>query len=122
MAGDSLPAALRGAQVTIAWVALAPRPPIGHNDWDWYGIYCCPSLRPFEPRLRSRQPERLALLRNPIPFLSRLSLLMPAFSLPALHGRLTPPFSAWERSYTRASSSRGFGSMLEPRYIVAPTT
>ena len=54
-------------------------------------------------------------------FLTPLSLLMPAFSLP------NPPRLAyaaaslgWERSPTTPPEGevRGFGSMLEPRYIV----
>ena len=54
-------------------------------------------------------------------FLTRLSLLMPAFSLPSAPRQASAAASPpWERSPTtpREREVRGFGSMLEPRYIV----
>ena len=44
---------------------------------------------------------------------------MPAFSLPSAPRQAYAAASqAWERSPTTPEGVRGFGSMLEPRYIV----
>ena len=54
-------------------------------------------------------------------FLTCLSLLVPAFSRPKPPRLAYAAASlAWERSPTTPSEDevRGFGSMLEPRYIV----
>ena len=121
--------ALRGyPRTTIAWVPLAyPVPPLVIAVGTWYWninqlsiAYAC------RPRLRSRLTlSRLALLRNPCAFgghVSHMSFVTHASILtshastaglpPPLRRRGNAPLPLHLREV------RGFGSMLEPRYIV----
>jgi hypothetical protein len=128
----SLPAALRGCpRSTNAWVALAyPVPPSVVTVATWYrNINLLAIAYACRPRLRSRLTlSRLALLRNPwafggrvshSPFVTRASILTSQRSTAGFRRRFatlgTLPYHS-ERS--KPLEVRGFGSMLEPRYIV----
>ena len=52
--------------------------------------------------------------------LTRLTLLMPAFALPAAPPGLTAPASSLDGTlpYPHLAVSRSFGERLKPRYIV----
>src|SRR5581483_3043531 len=113
---------------TIAWVPLAyPVPPSVIAVGTWYrNINLFSIAYAFRPRLRSRLTlSRLALLRNPWAFggrvfhsslVTRASILTSQASTaglpPPLHWRGNAPLPLHLREV------RGFGSMLEPRYIV----
>ena len=126
----SLPVALRGyPRSTIAWVPLAyPVPPLVIAVGTWYrNINLLSIAYACRPRLRSRLTlSRLALLRNPWAFgghVSHMSFVTRASILTSQRSTagLPPPLRcSWERSPTtpRKREVRGFGSMLEPRYIV----
>src|SRR5207253_3911730 len=87
---------------------------------------CCPSPTLFGLGLVPTNPEQISFTQEP------LGIRRASFSLafryscqhshfPALHGWLAAAASPpWERSPTtpRKREVRGFGSMLEPRYIV----
>src|SRR5579885_2239367 len=125
----SLPVALRGyPRSTIAWAGLAyPVPPLVIAVGTWYWninqlsiAYAC------RPRLRSRLTlSRLALLRNPwafggrvshSSFVTRASILTSQASTAGLPPPLRRPGNAPLPLHLREVC--GFGSMLEPRYIV----
>ena len=93
----------------------------------WYGNINPLSIAyAFRPRLRSRLTlRRLALLRNPWAFGGEVSSPLSRYScqhshFPALHGRFTPPLLRPGNAPLPLEQARvrGFGSMLEPRYIV----
>src|SRR3954452_14148509 len=125
----SLSLALRGyPRSTIAWVGLAyPVPPLVIAVGTWYWninqlsiAYAC------RPRLRSRLTlSRLALLRNPWAFgghVSHMSFVTRASILTSQRSTagLPPPLRCTGNAPLplRLREVRGFGSMLEPRYIV----
>ena len=129
----SLPAALRGYPgTTIARVSLAyPVPPSVIAVATWYrNINLSAIAYAFRPRLRSRLTlSRLALLRNPWAFgggvshpsfVTRASILTSQASTAGLRRRFagmgTLPYHS--ASVRRQCKVRGFGSKLEPRYIV----
>jgi hypothetical protein len=124
-----LPDVLRGYPgTTIARDPITyPVPPSVVTVATWYrNINLLSIAYAFRPRLRSRLTlSRLALLRNPWAFgggvshpsfVTRASILTSQPST-AAHAAASP---AWERSPTTppCDEVRGFGSLLEPRYIV----
>ena len=126
----SLPGALRGYPwTTIARDPLAyPVPPSVVATGTWYrNINRLSIAYAFRPRLRSRLTlSRLALLRNPwafgggvshSSFVTRASILTSQASTAGSRRRFaglgTLPYRS---AVTR--EARGFGSWLEPRYIV----
>ena len=126
----SLSPALHGyPRSTIAWVSLAyPVPPSVIAVGTWYrNINLLSIAYALRPRLRSRLTlSRLALLRNPwtfggrvshSPFVTHASILTSQRSTaglpPPLHRTGNAPLPLHARREVR-----GFGSMLEPRYIV----
>ena len=130
----SLPTALRGyPRTTSAWVSLAyPVPPSVIAVGTWYrNINRLSIAYAFRPRLRSRLTlGRLALPRNPwafgggvshSSFVTRASILTSQASTAGL-----PPPLQWPGNAPlplRAELEvRGFGSWLEPRYIVRART
>ena len=128
-----LPVALRGyPRTTIAWDPLAyPVPPSVIAVATWYrNINLLSIAYAFRPRLRSRLTlSRLALLRNPwafgggvshSSFVTRASILTSHASTAGFRRRFagmgTLPYHS--TAIRRSSEVRGFGSKLEPRYIV----
>src|SRR3954469_24833577 len=105
-----------------------PRPAIGDSGWDVVQEY-----QPVVHRLRlsasayvPTKPEQISLTQDPLGIRRTSFSLVFRYScqhshFPTLHGWLPPPLRrCWERSPTTPSEDevRGFGSMLEPRYIV----
>ena len=125
----SLWLALRGyPRSTIAWVGLTyPVPPsvIAVGTWYW-NINQLSIAYACRPRLRSRLTlSRLALLRNPwafggrvshTSFVTHASILTSQASTAGLRRRFTGMGTLPYHSIK--DEVRGFGSMLEPRYIV----
>src|SRR6266540_2783901 len=126
--------ALRGCpRTTIAWDSIAyPVPPSVIAVRTWYrNINLLSIAYAFRPRLRSRLTlSRLALLRNPwafgggvshSSFVTRASILTSHASTAGLppplrrHGNAPLPLKPNHEDVARV---RGFGSLLEPRYIV----
>ena len=126
----SLPVALRGYPwTTIARDPLAyPVPPSVIAVGTWYrNINRLAIAYAFRPRLRSRLTlSRLALLRNPWAFGGRVShsSFVTRASILTSH----PSTADFRRRFAGGGNAplplhhedevRGFGSMLEPRYIV----
>src|SRR5579884_4172631 len=125
-----LPTTLRGCpRSTNAWVDLAYLvPPSVIAVGTWYrNINLLAIAYACRPRLRSRLTlSRLALLRNPWAFRRASFSLAFRYScqhsrFPALHGKLALPLLRPGNAPLPLHAKRevrGFGSMLEPRYIV----
>ena len=125
-----LSSALRGyPRSTIAWVPLAyPVPPLVIAVGTWYrNINLLSIAYACRPRLRSRLTlSRLALLRNPwafggrvshSPFVTRASILTSQASTAGFRRRFAGLGTLPYRSELTLET-RGFGSWLEPRYII----
>ena len=126
----SLPVALRGCpRSTNAWDPLSyPVPPSVIAVGTWYrNINRLAIAYAFRPRLRSRLTlSRLALLRNPWAFGGRVShsSFVTRASILTSH----PSTADFRRRFAGGGNAplplhhedevRGFGSMLEPRYII----
>src|SRR5207253_5776445 len=86
---------------------------------------CCPSPTLFGLGLVPNNPEQISFTQEPLGIRRTSFSLVFRYScqhshFPSLHGWLTPPLRRLGNAPLplRLREVRGFGSMLEPRYIV----